>query len=56
VVQFLRGAEIGEIAMIGVDKDREGIPEEIMTPGFKGTDNCKEFSIVDLIVPFSRRE
>lgn len=56
MIQLLRRMEVGEVAMIGVYKHWKRVSQEIMPPCFKGVDDCKEFSIIDLIVPFSRGE
>ena len=38
--------------MIGENLDEEGGTVEVMSPGFEGTDNCQEFSVIDIIVLF----
>ena len=38
--------------MVGEDNDRVWVPFEVMAPSFQGSDDGKEFSIVDLIVLF----
>jgi hypothetical protein len=47
--------EIGEILMVCENYSRERVTEKEMSPGFKGTNNCEKFLIVDLIITFSRR-
>jgi len=45
-------SEIGEVFVVGEDLDGEGRAMEVMSPGFKGPDDCEEFSVVDIIVSF----
>jgi hypothetical protein len=40
--------------MISEYNDRVGISFEVMPPCFQGTDNGEEFTIIDLIISFSR--
>ena len=42
--------------MIGEHLHRKGESMEVMLPGLQGDDDSKEFSVVDVVVPFSRRE
>jgi hypothetical protein len=42
--------------MIGEYDDRVGVPFEIVPPCFQGMDDGEEFTIVDLVVSFSRVE
>src|SRR6267154_1653994 len=52
--EVLSGAEVKKVLMVGEDNDRVWVPFEVMAPSFQGSDDGKEFSIVDLIVPFCR--
>ena len=38
--------------MIDENLDGEGGTVEVMSPGFEGMDDCQEFSVIDIIVPF----
>ena len=38
--------------MIGENLDGEGGIMEVMSPGLEGTDDCQEFLVIDIIVPF----
>ena len=38
--------------MIGENLDGEGGTMEVMSPGFDGTDDGQEFTVIDIIVPF----
>ena len=29
---------------------------EILSPGFEGMDSCQEFAVIDIVIPFCRRE
>ena len=42
--------------MVNEDLDRKGRSVKVVLPGFQGTDNSKEFSIVDVVVSFCGRE
>ena len=42
--------------MISEDLDREGGPGEVLSPCLKGVEDGEEFSVIDVIVPFSRGE
>ena len=42
--------------MISKDLDGEGGTMEVMSPGFEGMDDCQEFSVIDIIVPFHWEE
>ena len=42
--------------MVGKDLYWEGRAMEVVSPGFKGTDDGKEFAIVNIIVSFCLRE
>jgi hypothetical protein len=38
--------------MISEYNDRVGVSFKVVSPCFQGSDNGKEFSIIDLVVPF----
>ena len=38
--------------MISEDLDEEGGTVEVMSPGFEGTDDSQEFSVINIIVSF----
>ena len=38
--------------MISENLDGKGGTMEVMSPGFEGTDDCQEFMVTDIIVPF----
>ena len=42
--------------MISENLDGEGGTVEVVSPGFEGMDDCQEFSIIDIIIPFCWRE
>src|SRR6267154_311183 len=50
--KVLSGAKVKEVFMVSEDNDRVWVPFEVMAPSFQGSDNGKEFSIIDLIVSF----
>ena len=51
-IEGLGGMEVGEILMVSEDLYRERGSVEVVSPGFQGTDDGKEFSVVDVVVPF----
>ena len=42
--------------MISENLDGKGGTVEVVSPGFEGTDDSKEFMIIDVIILFYRRE
>ena len=42
--------------MVGEDLHGEGRAVEVVAPGFQGTNNGEEFSIINVIVSFCRGE
>jgi len=50
-VQLLGGPEVCQVFVIGEDGDRVLGAEQVMPPGFQGTDDAKEFMIVDFVIP-----
>jgi len=55
-IQGLGLSEVGKIFMVGEDLNREGGAMEVVSPGFEGADDGKEFSVIDIIVLFCLRE
>ena len=55
-IEGLGRAKVGEVFVISEDLYGEWEPVEVVSPGFQGTNDSKEFSVVDVIVPFCRRE
>ena len=55
-VECLGLAEIGKVLVVSEDLHRKGGAMKIVAPGFQGTDNSKEFSVVDVVVPLSGGE
>ena len=45
-------SEISEVLVVGEDLYREGRAVEVVAPGFQGANNSKEFSIINIVVPF----
>ena len=52
VVESLGLVEVGEVFVIGEDLHREGGAVKVVVPGFQGTNDCKEFMVIDIIVSF----
>jgi hypothetical protein len=48
--KVLGRVEIEEVLVVGENDDRVRVPFKIVAPCLQGTDDHKEFSIVDLIV------
>ena len=42
--------------MISENLDGEGGTMEVVSPDFEGMDDCQEFSIIDIVIPFHWRE
>ena len=55
-IERLGLAEVGEVFVVCENLYRERRAVEVVTPGFQGADDCEEFSVIDVIVSFSRRE
>ena len=54
--EFARVFEIGQVLMIGEDRDRVRSSLEVLFPLSKSKDNSKEFPIIDVIVALGQRE
>ena len=55
-VKRLRLAKVSEVFVISEDLHREGRAVKIMAPGFQGTDDREEFTVIDVVISFSRGE
>jgi hypothetical protein len=53
VVQGLWLMEVHKVFVIGKHLDGKWGSMEIVTPGFKGSDDSEQFSVIDVIVPLS---
>ena len=51
---FLLSVEVGKIVMICPDFKRNRVSFKVMSEGFKGTNDGKEFLVMDVIVLLSR--
>jgi hypothetical protein len=51
-IQLLRLSEIGEIFVVSEDLYGERGAMEVLTPGFQYLNNCEEFVVIDVVVPF----
>ena len=56
MIEVLCLMEVCQVLVICKDLDGEREAMEIMSSGLQGTDNCKEFSVVDIVVSFCRNE
>ena len=54
--EFVRVLEIGQVLVVGEDRDRVRGPLEILLPFHKSKDDCEEFPVIDIIVPLSQGE
>ena len=55
-IEGLGLVEVGEVFVVCENLYRERRAVEVVTPGLQGADNRKEFSVIDVVVSFSRRE
>ena len=55
-IERLGLAKVGEVFVVCENLYWEGRAVEVMMPGFQGVDYCEEFSVIDVVVSFSRRE
>ena len=55
-IERLGLAEVGEVLVVCENLYRERRAVEIVMPGLQGADDRKEFSVIDVVVSFSRRE
>ena len=56
MIEVLGGTEVGEILVVCKDLYGKWGPMEVVSPGFQGTDDGEEFSVIDVVVSFRRRE
>ena len=54
--EFVRVFEIGQVLMIGENRDRVRSPLQVLFPLSKSEDNRKEFPIIDVVVTLSQGE
>ena len=52
MIEGLGGMEVGGVFMVSEDLYRERGSMEVVSPGFQGTNDSKEFSVVDVVVLF----
>ena len=55
-VKRLGLAEVGKILVVGEDLHGEGGTMEIVVPRFQGTNDSKEFAVIDIVVLFGGGE
>ena len=55
-IEQLGLVEIGEILVIHKDLYQKGEAMKVVAPRFQGVDNHEEFSVIDVVVSFGRRE
>ena len=55
-VQGLGLSEVGKVLMVGEDLNWERGAVEVVSPGFEGVDDGKEFTIIDAIILFCLEE
>ena len=48
--------DVGQALVVGDDGNRVGRSLNILAPFSKGKNDCKEFSVIDVIISFSRKE
>ena len=53
-IEVLCLIEVRQVLVVSEDLDREGGSVEIVSPGLQSMDDCEEFLVVDVIVPFSQ--
>ena len=56
MIKHLGLAEIDKILVVGEDLDWEGGTMKVVSPRFQGTDDGKEFLVIDVIVSFCEGE
>ena len=55
-IEGLGEMKVSEIFVVSEVLHGEWGSMEVMLPGFQGTDDCEEFSVIDVIVLLSQRE
>ena len=56
VIEDLGGTEVGEVFVVSEDLYGKGGSMEVVSSGLQGTDDSKEFPVIDVIVLFCRGE
>ena len=56
VVEILGLMEVHQVLVVSEDLDGKGRAVEVMSPRLQSMDDHKEFSVVDVVVSFSRNE
>ena len=56
LVQFLGLAEVCQVLVVGEHLDQKGGTVKIVSPRLQGSDNSKEFPVVDIVALFCRNE
>ena len=51
-IEVLGLTEVRQVLVIHEDLDGKWGPVEVMSPGFQGTDDGEELSVVDVVVAF----
>ena len=55
-VKRLGLSEISKVLVVGEDLHREGRAVEIVAPGLQGANDGEKFTIIDIVISFSRGE
>ena len=55
-VEVLSLTEVHQVLVVSEDLNREERPMKVVPPQLQSTDDGKEFSVIDVIVSFSRDE
>ena len=55
-VEVLCLMEVHQVLVVCEDLDGKRGTMEIMPPGFQGTDDCEDFSVVDIVIALCRDE
>ena len=56
MIEVLHLMEVCQVLVISEDLNGKGGAMEIVSPGLQSMDDCKEFPVVDVVVPFCRDE
>ena len=52
----MRVFKVRQVLVVGDDGNRMRCTLNVLTPFGEGKDDCKEFSVIDVVVPFSWEE
>ena len=55
-VEILGLTEVHQVFVVSEDLDGERGTMKVVSPGLQGMDDGKEFSVIDIVVPFHRDE